>query len=42
MTGAPSTVRTPTPDVGQHTDDVLAELGYTTTEIESLRASGAV
>jgi itaconate CoA-transferase len=30
------------PEVGQHTDAVLAELGYTPAEIEALHASGAV
>ena len=30
------------PTVGQHTDEVLAELGYDRDEIEALRAAGAV
>ena len=30
------------PDVGEHTADVLGELGYESAEIDSLRASGAV
>jgi len=38
----PSTVARAAPTLGQHTDEVLAELGYRAAEIESLRASGAV
>jgi formyl-CoA transferase len=30
------------PTLGQHTDDVLSELGYTSDEIVALRAEGAV
>ncbi len=37
MTDAPDTVRTPSPDVGDHTDEVLAELGYQQTEVDRLR-----
>jgi crotonobetainyl-CoA:carnitine CoA-transferase CaiB-like acyl-CoA transferase len=37
MTGAPATVRTPTPDAGDHTDGVLAELGYPQAQIDRLR-----
>jgi itaconate CoA-transferase len=32
----------PIPDVGEHTDMVLAELGYSVGEIARLRAEGAV
>jgi crotonobetainyl-CoA:carnitine CoA-transferase CaiB-like acyl-CoA transferase len=32
----------PPPALGQHTDEVLAELAYTKEEIAALRASGAV
>lgn len=38
----PSAVARAAPMLGQHTNEVLAELGYTAAEIESLRASGAV
>jgi crotonobetainyl-CoA:carnitine CoA-transferase CaiB-like acyl-CoA transferase len=42
MTGAPGTVRAPSPDIGDHTDEVLAELGYSRAEIDSLRAQGVI
>jgi crotonobetainyl-CoA:carnitine CoA-transferase CaiB-like acyl-CoA transferase len=32
----------PTPALGQHTDAVLAELGYSKVDIECLRADGAI
>ena len=32
----------PIPDVGEHTDDILAELGYDAAAIAALRQSGAV
>lgn len=35
-------VQRPAPLLGQHTDEVLAEFGFSTEEIRSLRASGAV
>ena len=40
MTGAPATVRTPSPDAGDHTAEVLAELGYPQAEIDRLREQG--
>lgn len=40
--GTPATVRTPPPALGEHTEEVLAELGYSASEIEALRASGAL
>ncbi len=42
MTGAPGTVRAPSPDIGDHTDEVLAELGYPRAEIDSLRVQGVI
>lgn len=42
MTGAPSTVRAPSPDVGDHTDEVLDELGYPREAISRLRADGVI
>ncbi len=38
----PGTVRTPPPTLGEHTDEVLRELGYSEEDITRLRASGAV
>jgi itaconate CoA-transferase len=40
--GGPPPRMDPVPDVGEHTDALLAELGYTTAEIGELRAAGTV
>jgi crotonobetainyl-CoA:carnitine CoA-transferase CaiB-like acyl-CoA transferase len=37
-----ATVRRPPPTLGEHTDDVLGELGYSATEIATLRDEGVV
>jgi crotonobetainyl-CoA:carnitine CoA-transferase CaiB-like acyl-CoA transferase len=42
MTGEPGTVRTPSPDPGDHTAEVLAGLGYSPAQIEELRAEAAI
>jgi len=42
MTGVPGTVRTPSPDLGDHTAEVLASLGYAPAEIEELRAAAVI
>jgi crotonobetainyl-CoA:carnitine CoA-transferase CaiB-like acyl-CoA transferase len=42
MTGTPGTVRAPSPDLGAHTSEVLAELGYPAAEIDRLRTQGAI
>jgi crotonobetainyl-CoA:carnitine CoA-transferase CaiB-like acyl-CoA transferase len=39
--GGPS-IETPPPRLGQHTDEVLASLGYSKTDIAALRAEGAI
>jgi crotonobetainyl-CoA:carnitine CoA-transferase CaiB-like acyl-CoA transferase len=42
MTDAPATVRAPSPGIGDHTDDVLTELGYLPAEIDRLRAQEVI
>lgn len=42
MSGTPLNPRRRAPLLGEHTDDVLAEVGYTDDEIEQLRSTGAV
>jgi formyl-CoA transferase len=42
MTDAPPSVRAPSPDVGDHTDEVLDELGYPREAVEQLRADGVI
>lgn len=32
----------PPPYLGQHTDEILSELGYNPAQIEKLRSSGAI
>jgi len=39
--GVETTRRPPPPGLGQHTEDVLREIGYSGAEIEAMRASGA-
>ena len=38
----PGTLRTPPPLLGEHTNDVLAELGYTPEQVAALREGGVV
>ncbi len=40
MHGLPRGIRSPTPEPGTHTDEVLTWLGYSTAEMEQLRAAG--
>jgi formyl-CoA transferase/CoA:oxalate CoA-transferase len=42
LSATPASVRTPPPTLGQHTDTVLAELGFATDEIAALRRDGVV
>ena len=42
MSETPGRVETTGPELGQHTDDVLAELGKSAGEIEALRERGII
>ena len=42
LSGAPFEIRRPTPALGEHTDEVLGDAGYSAAEIEALRLAGAV
>jgi formyl-CoA transferase len=42
LSRTPWAVRMPTPEKGEHTDDVLAALGYNASTIASLRARGVI
>ena len=41
LSGTPQQVRHPPPLLGQHTDEILAEIGLTAARIDALRQSGA-
>jgi crotonobetainyl-CoA:carnitine CoA-transferase CaiB-like acyl-CoA transferase len=40
--GTPLPVRRPAPELGEHTAEVLAELGYSTSEFDQLGERGVV
>lgn len=42
LSGTPGSVRTPSPTLGQHTDEVLRALGWSVEELAALRATGAL
>jgi crotonobetainyl-CoA:carnitine CoA-transferase CaiB-like acyl-CoA transferase len=42
MTGFDRAIRTATPELGEHNDEILASLGYKPEEIEKLKAAGAI
>lgn len=42
LSETPGAVRWPGPDLGQHTDEVLAEVGFSADEVAGLRAKGVV
>jgi crotonobetainyl-CoA:carnitine CoA-transferase CaiB-like acyl-CoA transferase len=42
LSRTPGAVRTASPDLGEHTDQVLAELGYSKEEVAALHRDGAV
>jgi crotonobetainyl-CoA:carnitine CoA-transferase CaiB-like acyl-CoA transferase len=42
LSATPASVRTPPPLLGEHTDQILGELGYSRDETQALRDSGVV
>jgi crotonobetainyl-CoA:carnitine CoA-transferase CaiB-like acyl-CoA transferase len=38
----PGTIRTSAPELGEHTDAVLGDLGYSSADIESLRRDAVI
>ncbi len=42
LSATPGSIRTPAPKLGEHTDEVLKEIGYSTAEITKLRESAIV
>jgi formyl-CoA transferase len=42
LSRTPGAVRTAAPDVGQHTDEILGELGYSREDIAAIRRDGVV
>jgi formyl-CoA transferase len=42
LSGTPGSIRRPPPQLGEHTAEVLAELGYEAPEVEAMAAAGAI
>jgi len=42
LTRTPAAIVRATPELGEHSDEVLAELGYSSDEIKALHQQGAV
>jgi crotonobetainyl-CoA:carnitine CoA-transferase CaiB-like acyl-CoA transferase len=42
MAETPARLRRPSPQIGEHTDEVLAEAGFDRAEIEKLRSEGVI
>ena len=40
--GLPRTIRSPTPEAGQHTEEILRGVGYSAAELDSLRTKGVI
>jgi crotonobetainyl-CoA:carnitine CoA-transferase CaiB-like acyl-CoA transferase len=42
LSATPGSIRRRAPTLGEHTDEILKELGYSETEVQALRAARAV
>ncbi len=42
LSETPGAVRTPAPELGQHTEEILLELGYDWEQIEGLKLAGVI
>jgi len=42
LSRTPAQIKEPAPDKGAHTDEILAELGLSATEIDKLRSEGVI
>ncbi len=42
LSETPGSIRMPAPELGQHTEEILLDLGYTWEQIEALKTAGAV
>jgi len=42
LSETPCQVRRPAPELGEHADEILTELGYGVTDLAALRANGVI
>jgi crotonobetainyl-CoA:carnitine CoA-transferase CaiB-like acyl-CoA transferase len=42
LSRTPASVRTAAPDIGEHTDEILGELGFSAEDVKGLRADKVV
>ena len=42
LSATPASIRTAPPLLGEHSDEILAEVGYSAAEIAALRAGGVI
>ena len=42
MEGLPKAIRSPTPEAGQHTEEILRSLGYADAEMNTMRKNGVI